>query len=348
MSRRGICLTFFIFAPLFAACMVGLKVYYDLFLWYYQGEEKVFTIAPGQGFAHINGALERKGFISSARLFHRYVQYKALTTKFRAGDYKIVPGLNMADVASLLTSGIAIALEVTIPEGKNLYETALILEEKGIVKSAQDFISLCEDPIFLKAKGLEGRSCEGYLYPDTYRFSPSTPAKTVIERLYGVFREKTHHLDFSRSRLDPHEIVILASIVEKETGAPWERPLIAGVFHNRLKKKMRLQSDPTTIYGIRSRYKGNLRKADLLEKTPYNTYRIPGLPVGPIANPGLASLEAVLEPAKHDYLYFVSKNDGTHVFSATYRQHNQAVKKYQKNRAARQGKSWRDLKNPRR
>src|SRR5690606_30167528 len=126
-------------------------------------------------------------------------------------------------------------------------------------------------------------------------------------------------------------------------GAKWERPIIAGVFLNRLKKKMRLQSDPTTIYGIWHRYQGNIRKADLLEMTPYNTYKIPALPTGPISNPSLEAIQAVLNPEEHNYLYFVSKNDGTHVFSATYKDHNKAVDDFQRNSKARQGKSWRDL-----
>ena len=135
-----------------------------------------------------------------------------------------------------------------------------------------------------------------------------------------------------------------ASIVEKETGAKFERPLIAGVFTNRLKKKMRLQSDPTTVYGMWDRYKGNIKKSDLLEYTPYNTYKIPALPLGPIANPSLEAIEAVLQPAHTNYLYFVSKNDGTHVFSETYKSHREAVDAYQKNAQARRGKSWRQLK----
>jgi UPF0755 protein len=139
-------------------------------------------------------------------------------------------------------------------------------------------------------------------------------------------------------------VIILASVVEKETGAKVERPMIAGVFTNRLKKNMRLQSDPTTVYGIWSRYKGNIRKADLLELTPYNTYKIPALPLGPISNPSLEAIQAVLNPETHSYLYFVSKNDGTHVFSKTYQDHEKAVEDFQRNSKARQGKSWRNLK----
>lgn len=139
-------------------------------------------------------------------------------------------------------------------------------------------------------------------------------------------------------------MIVLASIVEKETGAKVERPTIAGVFHNRLNKRMRLQSDPTTIYGIWERYKGNIRKSDLLEETPYNTYKIPSLPVGPICNPSLEAIKAVIKPEEHNYLFFVSKNDGTHVFTEKYSDHNSAVNEFQKNSKSREGKSWRNLK----
>ena len=187
---------------------------------------------------------------------------------------------------------------------------------------------------------------EGYLYPNTYDFNENTPAESVIKTMVREFHKKTQELDFSKSpsSLSKHEVVILASIVEKETGAKRERPIIAGVFHNRLKKKIRLQSDPTTIYGIFENFNGNLRKIHLQQKTPYNTYRINGLPHGPISNPGIDSIKAVLRPTKHNYLYFVSKNDGTHVFSSTYKEHLSAVTKHQKNRRNRMGKSWRNLK----
>jgi UPF0755 protein len=162
--------------------------------------------------------------------------------------------------------------------------------------------------------------------------------------MISLFEKKTEHLNFSHSFLNKHQVIILASVVEKETGAKFERPAIAGVFTNRLKKRMRLESDPTTIYGIWSRYKGNIRKSDLLEVTPYNTYKIPALPIGPISNPSIEAIEAVLNPSEHEFLFFVSKNDGTHVFSKSYKDHAAAVDSFQKNNQARKGKSWRDLK----
>jgi UPF0755 protein len=172
----------------------------------------------------------------------------------------------------------------------------------------------------------------------------NTPAKQIVLSMVELFKKKTSNLDWSHPFLSKHEVIILASIVEKETGAKQERPAIAGVFTNRLKKRMRLESDPTTIYGIWSRYNGNIKKSDLLEKTPYNTYKIPALPLGPISNPSLEAIKAVLNPDQSKYLFFVSKNDGTHIFTENYKDHLQAVNDFQKNARARQGKSWRDLK----
>jgi UPF0755 protein len=162
--------------------------------------------------------------------------------------------------------------------------------------------------------------------------------------MIDLFNKKTEKIDFTHPFLNKHQVIILASVVEKETGAKFERPAIAGVFTNRLKKRMRLESDPTTIYGIWHRYQGNIKKADLQEMTPYNTYKIPALPAGPICNPSLEAIEAVLKPQPHNYYFFVSKNDGTHIFTTTYAEHEKAVDAWQRNSHARQGKSWRDLK----
>ena len=162
--------------------------------------------------------------------------------------------------------------------------------------------------------------------------------------MVNEFFKRTKTLDFTHPKLTKHELITLASIVEKETGRAIERPRIAGVFFNRLRKRMRIQSDPTTIYGIWENFNGNLRKKHLLAKTPYNTYKISGLPIGPIANPGLKAIEAVLHPESHKFLYFVSKNDGTHVFSKNLIDHNKAVNFWQKNSRNRKGRSWRQQK----
>lgn len=333
---------FFILAPLLGLALGGLRIYHSLAISKYEGAPTTFQIHPGEPFSKINYRLGEAGIINSTKIFHRYCQSQNLLTSFKTGIYEIPTGITMLGIIELFQSGRGVLTSVTIPEGKNLYEIADILEASKIT-DAKSFIAVAKDPNFARSLEIEGETLEGYLYPETYSFSPATPAKDVATAMVRVFKSKTASLDFTITSLSKREVIILASLVEKETGAGWERPIIAGVFMNRLRKRMRLQSDPTTIYGIWERYNGNIKKSDLLETTPYNTYKIPALPLGPIANPGLAAIEATLMPAKHNYIFFVSKNDGTHVFSETLKQHNQAVDEWQRNRANRQGKSWRDL-----
>ena len=321
---------------------IGIVFYY-IWIWNYQGESAEFTIKPGEGFANINYRLAKQKLISHPSVFHHYCQYKNILTKFKAGRYKIEKNSNMPHIVQTLVHGIPLGIELTIPEGKNIFEIGIMLEKKGIV-SSKEFIDLAKSPHTARMYNIPGNRMEGYLYPDTYRFDKDTSPKRIIDAMIYVFNEKVKNMDFSMSNLSKNEVIILASIVEKETGASWERPIIAGVFHNRLKKGMLLQSDPTTIYGIFEKFNGNLRKKHLLQRTPYNTYKIKGLPQGPISNPGLASIKAVLYPKNHNYLYFVSKNDGTHVFSTNYKDHLKAVYKHQKIRKNRKGKSWRNLK----
>ena len=318
-------------------------IFYYIWIWNYQGVDAEFTIKQGEGFAGINYRLAKRKLISHPGVFHHYCQYKNILTKFKAGRYKIENRSNMPDIVRTLVFGTPLGIELTIPEGKNIFEIGVMLEKKGIV-SSKEFIKLAKASHQAKMYNIPGDRMEGYLYPDTYRFDKNTPPKRIIDAMIHVFNQKVKNIDFSVSNLSKNEVIILASIVEKETGASWERPIIAGVFHNRLKKGMLLQSDPTTIYGIFETFNGNLRKKHLLEKTPYNTYKIRGLPQGPISNPGLASIKAVLYPKTHNYLYFVSKNDGTHVFSTNYKDHLKAVYKHQKIRKNRKGKSWRNLK----
>jgi UPF0755 protein len=331
-------------APALAIFLAALKVYYSIAISSYQGEPKIFEIRSGESFSKINGKLYHQELIPSAKLFFRYCKTKGLMTKFKAGRYKIERGSTMLDVIETLTIGKSITTSVTIPEGKNLFEVALILENAKIC-SKEEFIKVAKDASFAKELKVPGGRLEGYLYPDTYGLTEGMPAKDIAKTMVSNLRKKISSLNFSKTpnALNLHEVIILASIVEKETGAREERPIISGVYHNRLNRKMRLYSDPTTIYGIWETWNGNLRKKHLQEKTPYNTYRMGGLPAGPIANPGLASIKATLEPQEHNYTYFVSKNDGTHVFTESYKEHLKAVDFWQKNRANRKGKSWRQL-----
>jgi len=334
---------FLVIAPLFGVLLAGIQVYYELAIWRYQGPDVLFTIKPGQGFSKINYQLQQQHIINNPKVFHRYAQFKGYMTKFKAGTYEIKNNSNLIEITNALVFGRPYTVKVTIPEGKNLFEIGKILEEKEIVDK-KSFIAAAKSPQLAKALKIPAKRLEGYLFPETYHFPPKASAQDVIRAMVRQFRQQTKKIDFSKAHLNFHEVVILASIVEKETGASFERRKIAGVFHNRLKKRMRLQSDPTTIYGIYENFNGNLRKKHLLEKTPYNTYKISGLPVGPICNPGPQAIEAVLDPEEHNYLYFVSMNDGTHVFSRSYKDHLKAVDKYQKQRRYRKGRSWRDLK----
>lgn len=342
MSKSKLFL-FLIAAPTFAILLAAIQVYYYLAIWTYSGSDKTFTVKPGESFSSINYRLKKEGLISNARIFHRYASLKNLMGSFKAGEYIIEPDSNMLDVMNILITGKSKTISITIPEGKNMYEIGKMLESKKIT-SYQDFIHTAKDIDFVHSLNIPAETVEGYLFPETYYFTRNTPAPLVIKTMVHQFFEMTKSLTFSQGKLTNFQIITLASIVEKETGAAWERPKIAGVFLNRLHKRMRLQSDPTTIYGIYEHFDGNLRKRDLLEKTPYNTYKISGLPRGPISNPGLKSIKAVLHPEHHRNLYFVSMNDGTHVFSEKYSDHVKAVNKYQKSRKYREGRSWRDLK----
>lgn len=329
-------------APLLALIMLSVVVAF-IFNQSYTGPDKTFTVKNGETFGRINRRLYDEGLISNTRVFHYYAKYKGLMTKFRAGNFTITTGANMGQVLDTLVYGQPNLTSVTIPEGKNMYEIAKIFANAGIT-SEIEFLDAVKHPSLITQLSAEATNLEGYLFPETYRFAPNTSAKAVVKAMIDLFNERTKNIQFNHPFLNKHQVITLASVVEKETGAKVERPAIAGVFTNRLKKRMRLQSDPTTIYGIWSRYQGNIKKADLLEMNPYNTYKIPALPMGPISNPSLEAIEAVLNPAHHDFLYFVSKNDGTHVFSKTYQDHEKAVQSFQRNSKAREGKSWRNLK----
>jgi len=334
---------FLIGSPLLAMGLVALRIYYSVVIWTYNGKDQQFVIKSGETFSRINYRLHKEGLISNAKLFHRYAQVNGFITKLKAGQFMIKNDANMLQVVDTLLHGSAITTTVTIPEGKNLYEIAKLLQSKKITL-AEEFIKVAKNPKYTKKFNIHADTFEGYLYPDTYKFTANSTAHEIIKIMVTNFKNKVKGINLEQKNFSKHKTITLASIVEKETGASHERPIIAGVFLNRLKKGMRLQSDPTTIYGIYENFNGNLRKKDLLGYTPYNTYKVNGLPAGPISNPGLEAIQAVLNPSKHHYLYFVSKNDGTHIFTKSYKDHLTAVKKWQMNRQNRKGKSWRDLK----
>ena len=291
-----------------------------------------FTVSSGQHLSIIAQNLKDQDLISNLTAFKLYVRIKKAATRIKAGEYEMNTGMSPETILSILISGKSKLYRLIIPEGMNMQEIAILAQEAGLC-SRKQFLSLCNDLEFINQCEVAGMTLEGYLFPDTYFFSKETDCKTLIKKMISTFKMTFTNKWKARAKeigLSVHEVVILASIIEKETGNGKERPIISSVFHNRLKRHMRLQSDPTVIYGV-SDYYGKIRYKHLRRVTPYNTYKIDGLPAGPIANPGAQSLKAALYPAQTDYLYFVSKNDTTHKFSTNLKDHNRAVKKYQLN-----------------
>jgi UPF0755 protein len=239
-----------------------------------------------------------------------------------------------AQILDMLVQGRSILYRLTIPEGYTIKQVAQEIARQGL-GTAEEIQKLATDPMVAQSYAIEAQTLEGYLFPDTYYFPKDVEPLKIIAKMVEhfntqfqpVWEQRAKELNFS-----VHQIVTLASIIEKETGAPSERPIIASVFHNRLKKKMRLESDPTVIYGI-PKFDGNIKRHHLQTRTPYNTYKIKGLPPGPIANPGSASIEAALYPYETNFLFFVAKKDGTHQFSTNIKDHNRAVRKYQLRRS---------------
>lgn len=291
-----------------------------------------FTVSSGQHLSIIAQNLKDQDLISNLIAFKLYVRIKKAATRIKAGEYEMKTDMSPETILSILTSGKSKLYRFTIPEGVNMQEIAILAQESGLC-SRKHFLSLCNDLEFINQLELPGMTLEGYLFPDTYFFSRETDCKTLITKMISTFNKTFNDKWKARAKkmgLSVHEVVILASIIEKETGDGKERPIISSVFHNRLKRHMRLESDPTVIYGV-SDYHGRIRYKHLRRVTPYNTYKINGLPAGPIANPGAQALKAALYPAQTNYLFFVSRNDTTHKFSTNLKDHNRAVKKYQLN-----------------
>lgn len=303
------------------------------------GKNQLVIVKEGLSLKEVAVELDRKKIITSKALFELWAELLGYSRKIKAGEYELGSHMAPKRILEKLAKGQVITYPVTIPEGFTAEQIAQLLHEGGLINK-EKFLSLISDPSLLRQYGISAPSLEGYLYPETYHFARGISARSTIDAMVGRFWQVVNPL---KERMDKvgmklQEVITLASIVEKETGLAEERSTIASVFLNRLKKGMRLESDPTVIYGIKD-FDGNLTRKDLNKATPYNTYVIRGLPPGPIANPGLEAIRAVLYPGKTDYLYFVSKNDGSHHFSRTLSEHNKAVQIYQKDRRTRRGKT---------
>jgi UPF0755 protein len=301
---------------------------------------KVVVISDGLTFQQVAALLEREQLIKSSSAFVLFGKAQSADRKVHAGEYELSPGMTPADILSKLMSGQVLLHPLTFPEGLTIVQSAGAAAQQGLA-DREEFLRLAKDREFIASMGIKAETLEGYLYPDTYKFPRPIKAREVLVAMVQQLKQEVGPDLLARMqelKMTIHEVLTLASIIEKETASGVERPEISAVFHNRLKKGIPLQSDPTVIYGLPA-FDGNLRKKDLSSPSPYNTYRAQGLPPGPIANPGIQAIRAALYPSDSRSLYFVSRNDGTHQFSATLIEHNKAVEKYQKRPFRRGGQS---------
>ena len=293
---------------------------------------KAIEISKGMNAKGIARLLKKEKLIKNGLTFRVLAKVKRVENRLQAGEYELNSSLNLSRILSKIEKGEVLAHPFTIPEGYNIRQITQILEEKGLA-GKERFIALTKDAKFISRLGIQTKSLEGYLFPETYRVSKGMKEEEIIKLMASQFNKAVTEEDKKRAEelgFTFYEIIILASIIEKETSASEERTLISAVFHNRLKAKRPLQADPTVIYALGEVFDGNLKKEHLRVDSPYNTYRYRGLPPGPIGNPGREAIQAALYPADVDYFYFVSQNDGTHEFSSSLEEHNRAVWKYQK------------------
>jgi len=295
---------------------------------------RTILIKKGTRLGKISELLHQEGTLRSKQLFVLLATVLGKRGDIKAGEYELTTSMLPMEILDHLVTGQVKRHLVTIAEGYTLSQIAQVLDNLNIVEK-EAFLQKTGSPLLITSLGLSdlaGSTLEGYLFPETYHLVKEMDPEEVIRMMVHQFK-KAFSSDLSEKAselgISLREAVILASIIEKETPLPAEKPLISAVFHNRLKRKMPLQSDPTVIYGIKD-FDGNLTRAHLLKPTPYNTYLLAGLPPTPICNPGRDSLFAALNPAPVPYLYFVSRNDGSHFFSADLEEHNVAVWKYQK------------------
>jgi len=316
------------------APLLWLRVQFqELFRGYVEPEVQV-QIARGATVSEIGEILEARGIISSARLFRLYVYMNGLSARLKAGEYRFSEAVSLADVVKAIEAGQIYYHRVTIPEG---LEIPLIAElfVKARFGTISGFLSVMNRGDMIADLDPVAENLEGYLFPETYFLTLGMTEHEIVDMMLQNFRRFWTPERQERARelgMTVREILTLASLIEKEAALDQERALVSAVFHNRLRKDMRLACDPTVIYAVKriKPYDGVINQSDLELDSPYNTYLYTGLPPGPITNPGRLAIEAALYPADTDYLYFVSRNDGSHVFSARYQEHAEAVRRFQR------------------
>ena len=287
-----------------------------------------FEVPIGSSSRAIAKRLVEQKFIRSEHAFRIIVRYRGTGKRLRAGTYALRRNMTLRHIIDEFEKGQVTLVSLTVPEGLTTSAIAQLWETTGF-GTATAFREATELPRLLKQYGLEGKTVEGYLFPNTYKFAKGTTAETAVEMMLSEFKQRwteTFDKEAENLGLTQHEIITLASVIEKEAQSKSERPRIASVFHNRLKQKWRLQADPTVLYAL-GNPKRLLTRADLSVDSPYNTYKHRGLPPGPIANPGIDSIIATLRPEKTDYFYFVAIGKGKHHFSKTLSEHNRMIRK---------------------
>ena len=299
----------------------------------YTAAEQFVEIPPGTGAAEIGRRLIEGGIIRDEMAFRTALWRTGRARSLKAGEYRFAEPLTALEAVETLARGKVYARPIMFPEGLTIPEMAALYESRGF-GSAPDFIEAARNVSLIADLDVRAGDLEGYLFPDTYALPRGTPAPRLVALMVDQFRVAyTEALQRSAEEqgLTTRQVITLASLVEKETGRADERPIVAAVYRNRLRIGMGLQADPTVGYALQEagRYDGNIRRQDLQIDSPYNTYRYRGLPPGPIAAPGKASLEAALTPADVPYLYFVSRNDGSHAFAETLKAHNRNVREFQ-------------------
>lgn len=297
-------------------------------------EPMLYQVPSGAGFNQVIAQLESQGVVQDSWPFRLLAQVEPeRVPQLRTGEYKLLPEMSGLDMVALLGSNNVVTYSVTIPEGWSFAQMRELLNAAPKLEHRTETLSDTEVMALLER---EDTFPEGWFFPDTYRYhlgmSDVDILRQSLTRMERILEEVWAERDDDLTIETPYEALIMASLIERETGAPEERREIAGVFKRRMEKGMRLQTDPTVIYGMGERYEGRITRADLREATPYNTYVIDGMPPTPIALPGRASLQAAVNPLPGETLYFVSKGDGTHQFSRTLREHNNAVNRYIRNR----------------
>lgn len=313
-----------------------------------KSEKIIIDVEPGPFKNVIDNLYEMKA-IRNKRLVSMIATFTHADQKIKMGEYEITSDMWPQEILRILVSGKSVQRSFTVQEGLNIFEIAHVFELNKI-SSEKEFLKLVQDPKYVeKLIGIRANSLEGYLYPDTYFYTKGMTLEKIVHMMVNHFNDIMNEVEpeLQKNKVLRHKMITLASMIEKETGVEEERPTISSVFYNRMKKGMRFQSDPTIIYGLaikNGKMGKSIRKSDILAKDAYNTYTIKGLPIGPISNPGKEAIISAMKPEKSEYLYFVSMNEGRHYFSRTYQEHEEAVKKYQKDHRMREGKSWRNLK----